>query len=137
MKYILTILFLANLFQSCTKCGDNSEPHADIHFNNVDMEVDSIKALHSDDFILFEVKNRGFPLSMVSDTTTYLFFKDDKIDTISIQYKRNFTYQSDECGFIINLSDFQNLPQTTFDSIKFYIGYYEYDGYEYLLEVYN
>lgn len=131
------------IFTSCKDCEDTSEPTAIIIFRNEYVEYDKVKGVNSDSIIGVANFDGDYPLSIISDTTTLLFYKAYSIDTLSIRYNRNFDFESKECGFTVTLSEFQSLDQTSFDSVSFEIRESSYSypvelkKNEYVIEIFN
>lgn len=143
MKNLFILVLIILIFTSCVDCEDTSEPLAIFLFKNEYVEYKEVRGINSEDIINVTNFDDGYPLSIVSDTTTLLFYDTASIDTLSIRYKRNFDFESNQCGFTVTLSDFENLPQTSFDSLSFKI-YESSDGYPvaskknlYVVEIFN
>lgn len=143
IKKILLLLGYIIIISSCENCEDQSEPEALLQFHNTFMEYDKAQGLGSEQFINGPFDHQMFPLSITSDTTTFLFHNQESIDTLSISYKRNFVFESNECGFTVTLSEFKNLEETSFDSIAFeinestYLQPFELNKNEYFISIYN
>lgn len=111
MKRLLPIIFILSTvsFQNCIDCGPQAELSVRIHFESDSLKLDSVYALNavSQDAIIqqtsdFTPRNYfriSLPISLVSDTTTYVFRFAERIDTLSIYYQRIFRYKGG-CGFI-------------------------------------
>ncbi len=122
MRILLSVIFISVLIASCCECEDNDEPNAGIIFEQDSVGYFAIKGIDSDSIIEVYSDEYNFPLSIVSDTTTMIFYGTESTDTLSIKYKRDFSYEGKCCGFTVVLSDFQSLDLTTFDSVKFSIS---------------
>ncbi|NME72593.1 DUF6452 family protein [Flammeovirga aprica] len=129
MKQLLQLIIMMMIFTACNECQYGDEPIMDLHFSYDygksegdynPPDYDYVNFLGSDSVIAFSYE-LAYPLSIVSDTTTLVFSGGDQRDTLSIKYKRNFNFQSKECGYTVTLSDFQTLKETTFDSVSFQI----------------
>ena len=111
MKHLLSIIFILSAVgvQSCIDCGPQAELSARIYFGEDSLILDSIYALNAvsqeairqqtDNFIPRHYYSISLPISLVSDTTTYVFRFAERIDTLSIYYQRVFRYKGG-CGFI-------------------------------------
>jgi hypothetical protein len=62
------------------------------------------------------------PIAINADSSVYLIFRNNKIDTLGISYKRHIEYESKNCGFTILLDSFKLLKLSTFDSVVFEIN---------------
>jgi len=111
MKSLLpVILILSGISaQSCIDCGPQAELTARIDFYGDSLKFDSAYALsavsqevirrQTDNFTPGSYFSISLPISLVSDTTTYIFRSGERIDTLSIYYRRIFRYKGG-CGFI-------------------------------------
>jgi len=110
MKSLLpAILILSGICaQSCIDCGPQAELTARINFSGDSIRLDSIYAQDARDqrpmnAHLPKTKvsylELDLPISLHSDTTTYIFRFPNRIDTLSIHYRRTFSYKGG-CGFI-------------------------------------
>ncbi len=119
-----TVIFTILLFLSaCKDCEDTSEPQSLIFFQGstyeraVGISAVGISAGKNVTFIDAD----EYPLSIVSDTTTYIFYNGELTDTLSIKYNRDFIFESEKCGFTVTLNSFQLLESSSFDSVQFEI----------------
>ncbi|SEJ44049.1 hypothetical protein SAMN05216327_110137 [Dyadobacter sp. SG02] len=116
MKHLLPIiLILSGIFaQSCIDCGPQAELSARIYFTGDSLKLDSVYALNAvsqeairlqtDNFTPQHYYSISLPISLVSDTTTYVFRFTERIDTLSIYYQRIFRYKGG-CGFITDAKE--------------------------------
>jgi len=139
---LIYLLLLSSLF-SCKNCEDQSEPEATLQFHNSAILYEKAQGIGSDQIIYGPFEYQSFPLSIISDTTSFIFHSEASVDTLAISYKRNFVFESNECGFTVTLSDFKNLKATTFDSIAFNVNQstdlqlIERNKNEYFISIYN
>ncbi|KXX67093.1 DUF6452 family protein [Flammeovirga sp. SJP92] len=128
MKRFLQLIIFTLIFTSCNDCEYGSEPTMNLQFTHdhtnhegeyYPPDYDKVILAGSDSVLTFS-HSLKYPLSIVSDTTTLIFSNNEQIDTLSIKYTRNFDFESKECGYTVTLSDFQNLKETTFDSVTIF-----------------
>ena len=60
----------------------------------------------------------NLPVSFKEDVTTYIFKGTKRTDTLTIAYKRSSIFYSNQCGFEIQISDFQIIKPTTFKLLE-------------------
>lgn len=105
----ITCLVLIKLTLVSCGCGDQQEPDLSLAFID-----ENGKYLHKPYKQIYGLKaNKSlsmrndsiyyFTLSLVSDTVTYIFESSNQVnDTLTLTYSRNFSYQSDRCGFEVD-----------------------------------
>ncbi|SDH08165.1 hypothetical protein SAMN04487996_12833 [Dyadobacter soli] len=113
MKHLLPVILILSgiVVQSCVDCGPQAELSARIRFNEL-YELDSIYALNavSQEPITRQLTDGTprqvdeLPISLLSDTTTYIFRSGQRIDTLSIYYQRIFRYKGG-CGFVTDAGE--------------------------------
>lgn len=109
MKQLLPIILILSAIsvQSCVDCGPQAELSARIRFTGKSLKPDSVYALNavSQDAITRQLADAtprhvdALPISLLSDTTTYVFRFVERTDTLSIYYQRIFRYKGG-CGFV-------------------------------------
>lgn len=116
MKHLLSIIFILSAVgvQSCIDCGPQAELSARIYFGEDSLILDSIYALNAvsqeairqqtDNFTPQHYYSISLPISLVSDTTTYVFQFSERTDTLAIYYQRVFRYKGG-CGFITDAQE--------------------------------
>ena len=116
MKYLLPIILILSgiCAQSCIDCGPQAELSAHIYFPGDSLKLDSVYALNAvsqeairqqtDNFTPQHFYSLSLPISLVSDTTTYVFRFTERVDTLSIYYQRIFRYKGG-CGFITDAKE--------------------------------
>lgn len=60
-----------------------------------------------------------YPIAINADSTIYVFINEAGSDTLAIGYKREVKYDSDYCGFTVEMSNLHLLEISTFDSVVF------------------
>lgn len=108
MKQLLPVILLLSgiVVQSCVDCGPQAELSARIRFSE-SYKLDSVYALNaiSQETITRQLTDASpgqvdeLPISLLSDTTTYVLHSGGRIDTLSIYYQRIFRYKGG-CGFV-------------------------------------
>ena len=117
----LVVIILAvtvTLLDGClvNPCEATVEPSLIVQFYNANTaraysKVASLDGKVKFDNILNYVK---LPLSLNDDALTYIFISNNKVDTISISYQRNFKFQSARCGFTVSLENIKIVKPTSF-----------------------
>jgi hypothetical protein len=112
MRSLLLILLLSPALYNCTYCGPQQEPAASLQMSGQVSRLRSLQAvgtLDPDYFksqVGYEIRDVTYftlPLSLHADSTTYIFDFQDRMDTLTIYYKREFYYK-DNCGFVMDLA---------------------------------
>jgi hypothetical protein len=116
------LLFIPFLMGCREACGVNAEPSLSIDFIRMyDLpNYTRVYALHGNgEAIEFNKRAlNSFPLSVVSDTTIYIFESPTKTDTLAISYHRSpVAFQLKRCGFTMSFSEAKRLPATTFKKL--------------------
>ncbi|MCE7068100.1 hypothetical protein [Dyadobacter sp. CY326] len=110
MKNTLPLLFLLVTLISCEHCGPQKELSLRIDIQRDSLQLDSVSAIGALDQTVFQqqVSNTtsGFrrldlPISLLADSTTYIFAYETRTDTLTVFYKRDFYYK-DGCGFVVD-----------------------------------
>jgi hypothetical protein len=117
MKILYFLIIIIIVFTSCSTCEDQTEPklNVDFHINGLHY-YSSCYGIGSHDSIH---DYSELPLAINSDTSIFVFIDSLNTDTLAISYKRNIRYQSEGCGFTIELESFNLLDISTFDSVSF------------------
>jgi hypothetical protein len=134
MKRLLLILLLSLVQYGCTYCGPQQEPAVDLQLGGQVSRLRSVHAVgtldpnHLKSLIgtdLQKVSYLTLPLSLHADSTTYIFEFEDRKDTMTIYYKREF-YHKDKCGFVVDLAkpDSGLYHKSTFSLVT--VSYYPY-----------
>ncbi|WP_353723085.1 hypothetical protein [Dyadobacter sp. 676] len=137
MKQLLPIVLILSIIgaQSCIDCGPQAELSAMVYFQGDSLKLDSVYALNavSQEAIDQQLKDLSsglhypitLPISLVSDTTTYVFRFAERTDTLSIYYQRIFRYKGG-CGFITDAREPATARQyySTFSKTNIYYDTY-------------
>jgi hypothetical protein len=117
-------------YEPAVPCEDKDEPIGVVVFDDANPGYNSIGALNtnrtwSGQFYYVDESNyhgwaKALPVSIVSDTTTYIFGRYGKQDTLAFSYTRDAAFESVDCGFTLTLKDFRLLDESTFTNVKFY-----------------
>ena len=122
-------------------CEEDSEPTAIVVLSGIifrenffcKIEVLNINTNLNDSTYESPSHLYAIPLSLVSDTVTYIFSfcsrtengqpVPTRTETLSFKYRRNFNFESRGCGFTVTLDSFQVLETSTFkkEKVKFKI----------------
>jgi hypothetical protein len=127
MKPLLLILLLSPLLHSCKDCGPQQELDARVSISGQPSRLNkaqAIGALSQDIFNNLADKELrtthtfDVPISLHTDSTTYIFEFENRTDTLTIYYKRKF-YHKDGCGFVVDLveSAGDRTYQSTFSKV--------------------
>jgi Family of unknown function (DUF6452) len=110
---------------SCTKrCCDGSEKAPTL-------ELQTCSSIRPSDFTIYALDEKKkpqlvpnwsvLPISIISDTTTYIFSRGQKSDTLTLSYKRKFYYESERCGFMVQIENLKMVEKlSSFDSRQAY-----------------
>lgn len=112
-KFIFICLFLTVgcLVAGCYDCGPRAEPTISlgVNFPTTDslLRVSAL-GIKSDsafrDFSIRDFNGGGqVPLSLLQDSTTYLFYFTDRTDTLTLFYERIFDARQ-ECGYYVDIA---------------------------------
>jgi len=104
---ISLFLLLSCAAVSCYDCGPKAEPYIFLSVSSASSPLQRIRAVgaRSDSaFDAFILPNsyRQLPLSLLQDSTTYLFYFSDRVDTLTLFYKRIFDTRG-ECGYYLDI----------------------------------
>jgi hypothetical protein len=112
MKNPLPLLLLILILYGCIDCGPQKELTVGINFNRGkdSLHLKKIEAIGALDQQIFEKQVVDFntsqsfpdlslPISLNADSTTYIFEFDNRVDTLTLFYQRDFHYKNN-CGFV-------------------------------------
>ena len=127
MKNTLLFLFLLVILASCEHCGPQKELSLRIYLRGDTLKLDSISALNAlnqtafrEQIELQSPNSRQFdlPMSLLADSTTYIFAFKTRTDTLTVFYKRDFSYKNG-CGFIVDAHspDLPTKAKSTFSKV--------------------
>lgn len=104
---------LVTLLIACEDCGPTDEPELRLYVTNDKLfridtvyAVGAINALRVGERIQKYTGTYGtlmLPLSLHADSTRYKLRLNGRIETIMVFYRRDFSYKSRKCGYVINL----------------------------------
>jgi hypothetical protein len=131
MKSLLILFPILFLLFSCKDCEDFTEPTLNVDFENYDQFENyqyytCFYGIGGKDTLPMDGE---LPIAINSDTSTYILFNEQLVDTLSICYHRTFKYSGEICGVSIILDSFKLLNSSTFDSVIFYVRDSSYDNY--------
>lgn len=110
--FILSILLLTGS-SGCEYCGPAAEPIVKFQFNPASTTLPG-SSLFSRVFSPNGAVSRSavsaslplsLPLSLTADSTTYIFVRPNRTDTLTVFYRRTFSYQSTKCGYVLDLDE--------------------------------
>jgi len=128
MKYVklLTFIFLlVTLFSCQEECESQATSIVRILFfdkstgDNINPNFTKIYGLDAQQDLELNGNLAEFPLSLQGDKSVYIFEKDAQKDTLTLEYNRNFYFQSNRCGFVVEIQNLQlNSSETTFEILS-------------------
>lgn len=120
---IYSLIIILIVLTACT-CEEQTEPKLIIDFHDSSIHHYSYcYGIGGNDSIH---DYNELPIDINSDTSIYVLKYSTITDTIAITYKRNIFYESEACGFAIELESLKLLNISTFDSASFDIYNYTY-----------
>ncbi|GAB2783791.1 hypothetical protein GCM10027275_29800 [Rhabdobacter roseus] len=137
---------LSLALSSCKECGPQAEPMVSVQHigRRTFQSITALGAVNDSVFRRIDSDHYSYqlPLSLLADSTTYLFVSETRVDTLTIRYRRLF-YDEKGCGFVVDVappeerysnSDFQTIfkgKYTTFEEVWIKYGSYvgEYRNY--------
>jgi hypothetical protein len=112
MKNPLPLLLLILILYGCLDCGPQKELTVGINFNRGKdtLHLKKIEAIGAQNQQIFKKQVADFntseqfpdlslPISLNADSTTYIFEFDNRVDTLTLFYLRDFHYKNN-CGFV-------------------------------------
>lgn len=118
MHYPLHLLWIALGvalgLSGCEDCGTRGEPTLTLQFSDTSRRVRSGSAVFSrvyglngnlnrTNVALINAQTLQLPLALTADSTSYVFVRARRTDTLVVHYRRLFSYQSDRCGYVLSL----------------------------------
>lgn len=120
MKYICFLLacFLSIGLWSCEDCGVRSEPRLEVNLYNRNrtlLRIDTVYAPTAKS-AFFKRSGGSFyaPLNLNADSTQYVVVVNGQRETLTVRYRRDFSYKSSRCGYVLDLFAPTNQPNATF-----------------------
>ncbi len=114
MKKLLPLLFIILVLYGCTDCGPQQELSVSIRFDRTkdSLYLNQIHAIGALDQKSFKEQTEyfnkyqefsfaGLPISLLADSTTYVFEFNNRTDTLTLFYQRDFYYK-ENCGFVVD-----------------------------------
>lgn len=111
------------LLFSCEECPGSSEPilYVELGGETYYQSVECVGLSHTFSLdpggLSYRPYHFSLPISMHSDSTTYLLYGAHVTDTLRIKYKRDFYFQSVKCGYCIRLKS-MSIAYSTIDSVE-------------------
>lgn len=138
MRNLLLSFLLISLLYGCIDCGPQEELVAGINIYGDSLKLINVHALGATDQHLFLPLNQlnnnpsgyfDFPISLHADSTTYIFEFENRIDTLTLFYKRVFYYRKG-CGFVVDaeIPDNYKSYNSTFKKVNVQYTSYIYEG---------
>ena len=138
MKKLLPLLFIILVLYGCIDCGPQQELTVEVSFNRIkdSLHLKHVYALGALDQQLFNrqtedfnnsqyIPTLTFPISLLADSTTYVFEFENRTDTLTLFYQRDFYYKKN-CGFVVDTKRPARLEdsKSTFSQVNvFYDSY--------------
>lgn len=120
-------IFIVSTTTSCYDCGPRAEPSVTMYlYQDSSHIVERISALGArSDSVFNTLDLRSYfssielPVSMLQDSTTFLFYAENQTDTLTLFYKRIFDTKR-ECGYYIDLTTPETGPlfKTTLNRVQ-------------------
>ncbi|MCF2446154.1 hypothetical protein L0657_19510 [Dyadobacter sp. CY345] len=132
MKKLLPLLFIILVLYGCTDCGPQQELSVRIRFDRTkdSLYLNQIQAIGALDQKVFKEQTEyfnkyqefsftGLPISLLADSTTYVFNFNNRTDTLTLFYQRDFYYK-ENCGFVVDTKRPAKLQETisTFSQVR-------------------
>ena len=123
-KHTLFIAFLL-LLMACEPCRVSSEPSLGVDFTQ-QTQIPAFTRVYglggNGQSIPFKSQSiNKFPVSLLADSTVYIFESPTRIDTLTVGYDRSMVeFQKKRCGFTMRLSNVRLLPSTTFTDARLF-----------------
>ncbi|TDB58221.1 hypothetical protein [Arundinibacter roseus] len=104
-------IFTAGIAVSCYDCGPQAEPTITLSLRQDTLQtIQRISALDAKSDSAFSTLDPGsyygtatLPVSLLQDSTTFLLYAENRVDTLTLFYKRIFDSKR-ECGYYVDLS---------------------------------
>jgi len=127
LKLLIGISFFVSMpfFSNCLEpCPEPIEPGLSVRFTNGNSPVLYQTATAKETKNVFNNSNGFFSLalSLNQDQLTYFFSNGVRTDTLTLSYKRDFKFESERCGFVLNILDLKVAKPTSFKKVQ--IQYY-------------
>lgn len=94
----------------CEDCGPNDEPQLRLNIQSEKaFQLDTVYATGALTPLPGPIKASGqygylqIPLSLQADSTQFRLKVNGRMETLTVYYRRDFSYKSKHCGYVINL----------------------------------
>lgn len=115
MKYICFMIacFVSIFLWSCSDCGEREEPKLQVFIKPVNqqaIQIDSAYTLGANWSLSANNLNlqggNGFvgPLNINADSTQYILRVNGQRGVLTVRYRREFSFKSEKCGYVIELT---------------------------------
>ncbi|GLU50688.1 hypothetical protein [Dyadobacter frigoris] len=141
MKIIMHIFFFTLLLSGCIDCGPQKELTIRLSIDADTFLLKKVTAPGAIDLSIFDeqvknytshsysqLKDFTFPISLNADSTTYIFEFENRTDTLTLFYARDFSYKNG-CGFVVDAK----YPNSSFET-KSTFKYVHVDYQSYILD---
>jgi len=139
MKKLLPLLLIIFALYGCTDCGPQQELSVRISINTGkdSIHLNQLYALGAVDQQVFQKQVAYFnkdqyfskqfelPISLLADSTTYVFGFNNRTDTLTLFYQRDFYYK-DKCGFVIDTKQPARLENSISTFSQVHVNYESY-----------
>lgn len=124
LTVISLIVFMSSFSKCIEPCEEPIEPGLSVRFTNGNSPVLYQTATAKETKNVFNNSNGFFSLalSLNQDQLTYFFSNGVRTDTLTLSYKRDFKFESERCGFVLNILDLKVAKPTSFKKVQ--IQYY-------------
>ena len=114
LSLLLVLASLVALLTGCENCGPSTEPSLQVNVSwTTAGKVDTLYALGSQRPLptqpysttgLTNYSQFVAPLNLNADSSQYVFGQNGRKDTLTVFYKRNYSYRDTNCGYVIDLT---------------------------------
>lgn len=131
MRFIFICFFcvglgLGGLLVSCEVCGISSEPSVSLNFSSATTSgrqpiFTKIRVLGaSKDSIAFGFGTAQLPINLNANSTTYIFERPSKTDTLTVFYAKKVFDTTPKCGYVLDLEAPKSGPyhKSTFKNVS-------------------
>ncbi len=121
MKQFLVFSLFLGFLVACDSCKNEQVPAV---YLSLHLQRPALYSMFNENGRFIGAPNAitKLPFTLSSDTTTY-FFQNRRgrvVDTLSISYTREASFEDTGCGFFLLVQDIRILPATTFDSVAIF-----------------
>ena len=115
---LLGTLLLAVVLWGCENCGPSAEPLLSLSLQSLTtIKIDTVyspdtrQPLPAQPYSVTSLttsRQLVLPINLNADSTRYVVRLSGQQDTITVFYKRDFSYRDRKCGYVVNLIDPKN-----------------------------